>query len=152
VPVTFQEQLRVPVRWWVLAAVAVLALVVAAAAAVGLEVAVPAGLLAGAGLLAWLLGMSRLRTQVDGTGLRVGAAHLPAWAVGEVAVLRGDEAARAEGTAADPRAYYVLRGWVNDAVRVSVADPNDPVPYWLVSSRRPDELARALAGVRARSS
>jgi hypothetical protein len=152
VPVTFQEQLRVPVRWWVLAAVAVLALFVAAAASVGAQVAVLAALLAAAGLSAWLLGMSRLRTEVDGRGLRVGAAHLPAWALGEVAVLRGDEAARAEGTAADPRAYYVLRGWVSDAVRVGVADPTDPVPYWIVSSRHPDELARALDDVRVRSS
>jgi hypothetical protein len=152
VPVTFQEQLRVPVRWWVLAAVAVLALFVAAAASVGTEVAVPAALLAGAGLSAWLLGMSRLRTEVDGSGLRVGAAYLPAWALGEVAVLRDDEAARAEGAAADPRAYYVLRGWVSDAVRVGVVDPNDPVPYWLVSSRHPQQLARALDSVRVTSS
>jgi hypothetical protein len=149
VPVTFRERLRVPVRWWVMSAVAVLALFVAAASSVGLEVAVPSALLAGAGLSAWLLGMSRLTTEVDGSGLHVGAAHLPAWALGEVAVLRGDEAARAEGTAADPRAYYVLRGWVTDAVLVRVADPDDPVPYWLVSSRHPDELARALDGVRA---
>jgi hypothetical protein len=152
VPVTFQERLRVPVRWWVLCAVAVLAMFVAAAASVGLPVAVPAAVLAAAGLSAWLLALSRLTTQVDGSGLRVGAAQLPAWAVGEVAVLRGEEASRAEGSSADPRAYYVLRGWVSDAVRVSVADPHDPVPYWLVSSRRPDALARALDSVRVTSS
>jgi hypothetical protein len=30
-------------------------------------------------------------------------------------------------------------------VRVELTDPEDPTPYWLVSSRRPDALARALA-------
>ena len=29
-------------------------------------------------------------------------------------------------------------------VRVPVEDPADPAPYWLVSSRRPDQLAAAL--------
>jgi hypothetical protein len=29
-------------------------------------------------------------------------------------------------------------------VRVEVVDPQDPTPYWLVSTRRPDDLARAL--------
>jgi hypothetical protein len=30
-------------------------------------------------------------------------------------------------------------------VRVEITDPADPAPYWLVSSRRPVELAEALS-------
>jgi hypothetical protein len=33
---------------------------------------------------------------------------------------------------------------VRGGVRVDVADPDDPTPYWLVSSRHPDKLAEAL--------
>jgi hypothetical protein len=30
-------------------------------------------------------------------------------------------------------------------VRVDLEDPLDPTPYWLLSTRRPQELAAALA-------
>jgi hypothetical protein len=28
---------------------------------------------------------------------------------------------------------------------VEITDPADPAPYWLISTRNPDELVRALA-------
>jgi hypothetical protein len=43
-----------------------------------------------------------------------------------------------------------LRAWARTAVRVEVLDPADPTPYWLVSTRRPDELAAAIAAGRTR--
>ena len=56
-----------------------------------------------------------------------------------------EAARRAFGVEADARAYLVLRPYVRGAVRVHVLDPDDPAPYWLVSSRRPERLAQALA-------
>jgi hypothetical protein len=35
-------------------------------------------------------------------------------------------------------------------VQVTVHDPADPVPYWLVSTRRPDELVAALVAASSR--
>ena len=32
------------------------------------------------------------------------------------------------------------------AVEITLDDPEDPVPYWLVSTRRPQQLAAALQG------
>jgi hypothetical protein len=29
-------------------------------------------------------------------------------------------------------------------VRVHVNDPDDPTPYWMISTRRPDELVAAI--------
>ena len=48
------------------------------------------------------------------------------------------------GPEADARAFLLLRPYLKRAVRVEITDPADPAPYWLVSSRRPDELAGAL--------
>ena len=45
---------------------------------------------------------------------------------------------------ADARAYLLLRPYLSRAVMVPVDDPADPTPYWLVSTRRPDELVAAL--------
>ncbi len=44
----------------------------------------------------------------------------------------------------DARAWLLLRGWIPGVVRVRLDDPDDPTPYWLVSSRHPRRLAAAL--------
>ncbi|HWJ84512.1 MAG TPA: DUF3093 family protein, partial [Cellulomonas sp.] len=36
--------------------------------------------------------------------------------------------------------------WIHAGVRIELVDPADPTPYWIVTSRRPDELAAALRG------
>ena len=45
---------------------------------------------------------------------------------------------------ADARAYLVLRPYLKRAVKVEITDPADPAPYWLVCTRHPEELAKAL--------
>ncbi|MGI3786257.1 MAG: DUF3093 family protein, partial [Janthinobacterium lividum] len=37
--------------------------------------------------------------------------------------------------------------WVSTSVEIGLDDPADPVPYWLVSTRRPGALASALGWV-----
>jgi hypothetical protein len=63
--------------------------------------------------------------------------------------LHGDAARAARGTELDARAWTVLRGWVDGVVRVPLLDPADPAPYWVVSSRHPEELVAALDRARA---
>jgi hypothetical protein len=33
---------------------------------------------------------------------------------------------------------------VGPAVRIEVVDPDDPTPYWVISTRRPEDLIAAL--------
>jgi len=73
-----------------------------------------------------------------------GPARLPLAVVGEVEPLDAAAMRHARGPGLDARAYLCLRGWVPGGVRVHLRDPEDPVPYWLVSSRRPASLAAAL--------
>jgi len=84
--------------------------------------------------------------RVDGTTLQAGRARIPLSLVGGVSALDA-AAARAElGPRLDARAYLCLRGWIHTAVRVELVDPLDPTPYWIVSTRHPDDLAAALTG------
>lgn len=76
--------------------------------------------------------------------LRVGKAHIPREFIGAVSAYSGDYAVAARGTGLDARAWIFLRGWINPVVRVDITDPDDPTPYWLFSSRRPEELVAAL--------
>lgn len=77
--------------------------------------------------------------------LRAGAARVPLSLVGETTVARGDGARLARGQQLDARAYIVLRPDVSSVLRIALTDPDDPAPYWLVSTRRPEELAAAIA-------
>ncbi|MFC0643732.1 DUF3093 domain-containing protein [Cellulomonas phragmiteti] len=89
------------------------------------------------------------RVDVEHGVLRAGAARIPVDLLADPRVL--DRAGlRAElGPALDARAYACLRSWIGTAVRVEVRDPQDPTPYWIVSTRRPDALVAALGSDRA---
>ena len=84
------------------------------------------------------------RIEVRDGVLRAGGAHIPVDLLGAAVALDAD-ATRAElGPRLDARAHVCLRGWIHTAVRVEVHDPQDPTPYWVVSTRRPEALAAAV--------
>jgi len=88
------------------------------------------------------------RVRVAAGELRAGAAHIPVELLRTPRALAGDELRAELGPRLDARAYVCLRGWVRTGVRAEVDDPQDPTPYWIVSTRRPDELVAALERAR----
>jgi hypothetical protein len=48
------------------------------------------------------------------------------------------------GSRLDSRAYTRFQIGVKNLVRIEISDPRDPTPYWLISTRKPRELVRAL--------
>lgn len=74
-----------------------------------------------------------------------GRARIDRENIGEAHAFRGAEATLERGQRLDARAWLVIRGWVDPVVKVEIIDPSDPTPYWLVSSRRPDELITSLS-------
>nr|WP_253942600.1 DUF3093 domain-containing protein [Nocardioides sp. zg-1230] len=101
-------------------------------------------------LVALFVSYGRPRVSVDGTTFRAGRAHIPLELVGPATALDADGVRRQAGVDADARAYLLLRPYLKRGVRVDIADPADPTPYWLVSSRRPDALVSALEAGRTR--
>jgi hypothetical protein len=120
----------VTVYWCFVVATPVLAAAVAAAVA--------------ALVVGWLLLGHALRVSTDEKGLHAGPATLPWGNVGSAEVLDADRTRRLLGVDADATAYLVVRPYCPTAVKVSVDDERDPTPYWVVSTRHPDELAAAL--------
>lgn len=114
----------------------------------GLRTAVPYVVLLPLTALA-LLALSRLRVAVQDGELRVDDAHLPARYIAAVATLTAEDKRMLLGPHADPLAFVVQRPWVGTAVQVVLNDPADPTPYWVVSTRHPDRLARTLLAARA---
>ena len=96
------------------------------------------------GLALALLTYGAARVTVDGGFLRAGRARIAGFHLGTSSALDPEAARRVSGAEADARAYLLLRPYLKRAVQVEITDPADPAPYWLISTRHPDELARAL--------
>jgi hypothetical protein len=143
--VEYAERLTVPLRWWVQATMLIatfwlaLAVAVPPAAAFGITGAICA--LVAVGFVRY----GAARIEVDADQLRAGPAHIATAYVGEVTPLDKEQARMVAGRDADARAYLLLRPYAKRAVRVEIIDPADPTPYWLLSTRHPDRLARALS-------
>jgi Protein of unknown function (DUF3093) len=146
---SYRERLFVPVSYWVLAVPVVVLL--------GAEVIFVAGgivpLLAMAVLavivVAFLVNWSSATIEVTGAVLRVGKDTLPLSEAGEAIALDERQAALLRGPRADPAAHILLRPYLKRAVYVGIAEPAEGVPYWLIATRRPDELAAAIERARA---
>lgn len=82
--------------------------------------------------------------EVTESEFAAGRARIDRGFVGEATAFRAEQATLERGQRLDARAWLVIRGWVDPVVRVSITDPADATPYWLVSTRRPDELVAAL--------
>lgn len=133
---------------WVIIA---LALVVPATMLVLAPVSLAAGIVGAVvlygGCLALAFGTAP-RIQVSESSLSVGKASIPLGFIGEIVVYTGTDATAQLRTKLDARAWLMIRGWVHSLVKVEIVDPADPTPYWLLSSRRPQALADAIAAAR----
>ena len=86
---------------------------------------------------------------ITDTELRAGNATLPLSSISGATAYRGTEARAERGPRLDARAWLSIRGWVDPVVRIQLDDADDPTPYWLLSTRRPEEIVQVLDQVRA---
>jgi hypothetical protein len=64
--------------------------------------------------------------------------------VKKATALAKDEFKDLNGAGADPAAFLATNFWTNTGVKVELKDKNDPTPYWLISTKRAEELAKKL--------
>lgn len=143
-PLRHSERLTVPLWWWLVASFLVILL--GAEFHVGLPLVVKAitYLVFGAVAVFLLLFVGAVQISVRGPMLVAGQARLPLEHAGEVRVLDSAAIRALMGPRADPAAWTVTRPWIRGGVAVVVTDPADDTPYWLLSSRRPADLAAAI--------
>ena len=112
-------------------------------APVNLTAGVVTGVVVSSGLIALLWALAPT-IEIGQGALKAGRARIPLHFVGSVSIARGEEARHARGPGLDARAWLLLRGDVDPVVRIEIVDEQDPTPYWLISSRRPDDLVSAF--------
>ncbi len=81
---------------------------------------------------------------IDETELRIGRAHIELKYLNEVELLTAGQMRLSRTRDADPAAYLAITFWISTGVKITLKDERDPTPYWLVSSRKPEELTNTL--------
>ncbi len=144
----YRERLTVP--WWSWPLALALAAFLAAEVFLGAPTAlvwVPYAILLPA--TAWgLLALGRIVVRVADGELYVDDAHIGLAYITEVNVLDPEAKRALLGPVASRYAFIVQRPWITGALRIVIDDPADPTPYWIVSSRRPTQLAAAIIAAR----
>jgi Protein of unknown function (DUF3093) len=115
---------------------------------VGTAVAVVGAVAVALALAAWAVLASPTIAVVDGE-LVAGRARVPVTLLGRSLPARGPDARQQRGPELDARAFLLIRGWVDPVLKVELVDPDDPTPYWLLSTRRPEALAEAVETAQA---
>jgi hypothetical protein len=139
----YVERLAVRARWWVV--VIAIALFGSAELFAGFDgrviaVVVAAVLLPTVVLLALA---SRLVLTVDREGLHAGGATMSFDDMESVEALDPARTRLVLGPEADPAARLFVRGFIRESVLVRPLRSH-PVPYWLVSTRRPQAVIAAV--------
>ena len=147
--VRYRERLWVPMWWWPRAlALAVLLAAEIHMGAPGVRAWLPYLVILPLPIwvLVWLSRLTVTVTQEGGSvaEIRVGRAHLPADVVSRAAPVPASAKSAALGRQLDPAAFVQHRPWVKTMVLLVLDDPDDPTPYWLISTRRPARLLAAL--------
>jgi hypothetical protein len=146
----YQERLRLP--WWAWPAALLAGAVLATELTLGLPdlpnwlpfaVFLPLSVLI-------LIPAGRLRVAVTGSELLVDDARLPVAVISDVVALDAAGKREALGVGSHPLAFVIQRAWIGTAVQVILDDPADPTPFWVISTRRPVELATTLLEVSRR--
>jgi hypothetical protein len=106
-----------------------------------------AGVIAGVvstALIALVMIAKSAKISISAQSLEVATASIERKHISGVEVISKGEAFAARGRELDPRAWFHFQGSVETLVRVKISDPADPTPYWLFSTRRPEEVKKVL--------
>lgn len=152
--VVYRERQRVPLSWWLIG--------LGVSALVGFQGQMSrewywgliVGLVALAAVTWGLLHLSSNELVVErdadgGMWLHAGEASLPTSVVSRSLTVPPSARSAAMGRQLDPAAFVYHRPWIPSMAMLVLDDPDDPTPYWLVSTTEPEQLLDALGTARA---
>jgi hypothetical protein len=147
-PTVYRE--RLTLTWWMWPVAVLVVLILAIEITLGfpsLPIWLPYAVLAPL-TVAGMLWTGRIKIAVADGEFQVDDARLPVNVIADVVALDSEGKREALGVGAHPLAFVIQRPWIGPAVQVLLNDPDDPTPYWVISTRRPVELATALLKAR----
>ena len=94
--------------------------------------------------LIWIAIAMKSEITFDGDILRIDQAKIERKYLGQVTVLDRTAMRLLRTRDADPAAYLAIKFWEPQGLRIDLNDPRDKTPYWLVTSKRGEEIAALL--------
>ena len=76
--------------------------------------------------------------------LKAGRANIEVKYLGKIEVLSKEEMLFHRGAGINPQAYLAMRFWIKRGLKIEIADPRDPTPFWLISSKNPERFLERL--------
>lgn len=77
--------------------------------------------------------------------IRVGKARINLSLTGKLEIISEHESFAEKGPKLDSRAFLALQSSVKGLIKLEITDQNDPTPYWLFSSKSPENLISAIS-------
>lgn len=145
-PKAFRERLT-PSPWLLIVLLLLIPAVMLTVTPVNAELAVPIAITVYVLIAGSLVLMSPVIEVANGQ-LSAGSAKAPIAVVGDIEQLNDAALRDLIGPGADARAFLVVRGYIHRGVRIDIVDEADPTPYWVLTTRKPKELAEALSAAR----
>lgn len=147
----FVERLRVPVRWWVGWSLMVSSFWLAMIVAVPERLAWIVTAILALVMVVLLRSYGSPKIMVTTQWIHAGRARIQRRHLGPITALDAIDMRSLAGPKASARAYLLLRPYISTGVRIDINDPQDPTPYWLLSSRQASALASVLGSVAPRT-
>jgi hypothetical protein len=141
--VIFREVLRPPI--WVLAFIYFLFLSIVLSVWAALDNRATLVTLALSTIaLIWISISMTSEITFDGEVLRIDKANIDLKYLGKATVLDKSAMRLLRTRDADPAAYLAIKFWEPRGLRIELNDARDKTPYWLVTSKRGEEIAALL--------
>ena len=94
--------------------------------------------------LIWIAIAMKSEITFDGNVLRIDQANIEKRYLGKVTVLDRSAMRLLRTRDADPAAYLAIKFWEPRGLRIDLNDSRDATPYWLITSKRGEEIAALL--------
>ena len=139
---TYRETMR-PAAWLYIAAILEIPAIILVMAPINMIFGIVLSLAVYAAIVILMVTKSP-SIELTETSLRVGKAVIDRTHLGAASAFSGSFAIEQRGIKLDARAWMMFTGWVDAVVRLEITDPQDPTPYWLISTRHPKAFVAAL--------
>ena len=140
---TYAEKSKLPLKVWVFVIGMSVSIYLAIWAPLGVMPALLMTLLFFVGFLS-VLNKMQTRVSISKDYLYANNAKIEIKYIKKAIPLNKLEFRDLNGVSADPAAFLATNFWTNTGVKIELKDKNDPTPYWLISSKRANEIAEKL--------
>ena len=99
----------------------------------------------------WFMLKTAPKYQLSESIIQAGEQSVSVWDIGEVSVLTQEELQQELGPELSATAHLIINGYKGAAIKFQITDLDNPVPYWILSTRKATDFAAAITAAQNKS-